>query len=96
MIYFTDGSRATIPPNSRVKLEARSSSVALRVLSGSVDLNAGGRLASQLDPAGPSGGGEVCRCPSFWSARPPTTPPVKTLQPPPPRSASLPTGARMR
>ena len=38
MIYFADGSRATLEPNSRVKLEVRSSSVALRVLSGSVDL----------------------------------------------------------
>jgi hypothetical protein len=39
MIYFTDRSRATLDPNSRVKLEGRSSAVTLRVLSGSVDLN---------------------------------------------------------
>ena len=38
MIYLADRSRATLDPNSRVKLEAGSSSVALRVLSGSVDL----------------------------------------------------------
>jgi hypothetical protein len=38
MIYFGDRSRATIEPNARVKLEARDSSVTLRVLSGSVDL----------------------------------------------------------
>jgi hypothetical protein len=37
-IFFADGSRATIPPNSLVKLEPNGSSVALRVLSGSVDL----------------------------------------------------------
>ncbi len=38
MIYFADRSHATVEPNSRVKLEAHNSSVALRVLSGSVDL----------------------------------------------------------
>ncbi len=38
-IHFTDGSRATIGPNSRVKLEALNSSVALHVLSGSAGLN---------------------------------------------------------
>jgi len=37
-IFFADKSRATIAPNSRVKLESNGSSVALRVLSGSVDL----------------------------------------------------------
>ena len=51
MIYFTDKSRATIEPNSRVKLEARSSSVALRVLSGSVDLKrAEGSRVSLIQP----------------------------------------------
>ena len=39
MIYFTDKSRATLEPNSRVKLEFSGSSETLRVLSGSVDLN---------------------------------------------------------
>ena len=38
-IFFADKSRAMIAPNSRVKLEPNGSSVALRVLSGSVDLN---------------------------------------------------------
>ena len=38
-IFFTDKSRAMIAPNSLVKLEPNGSSVALRVLSGSVDLN---------------------------------------------------------
>jgi hypothetical protein len=39
VIYFTDKSRATLEPNSRVKLEFSGSSETLRVLSGSVDLN---------------------------------------------------------
>jgi len=39
IIFFADKSRATIAPNSQVKLEPNGSSVALRVLSGSVDLN---------------------------------------------------------
>ena len=38
-IYFSDKSRATLDPNSRVKLEFSGSSETLRVLSGSVDLN---------------------------------------------------------
>ena len=38
-IYFSDKSRATLDPNSRVKLEFGGSSETLRVLSGSVDLN---------------------------------------------------------
>ena len=37
-IFFADKSRATIAPNSRVKLEPNGSSVTLRVLSGSIDL----------------------------------------------------------
>lgn len=37
-IFFADRSRATIAPNSRLKLEPNGSSVALHVLSGSVDL----------------------------------------------------------
>ena len=38
-INFSDKSRATLEPNSRVKLEFSGSSQTLRVLSGSVDLN---------------------------------------------------------
>jgi FecR protein len=38
-IYFSDKSRATLDPNSRVKLEFSGSAETLRVLSGSVDLN---------------------------------------------------------
>ena len=37
-IFFADRSRATIAPNSRLRLEPNGSSVALRVLSGSVNL----------------------------------------------------------
>lgn len=51
MIYFTDRSRATIAPNTRVKLEARGASVALRVLSGSADLQpAEGSRVSLIQP----------------------------------------------
>lgn len=54
MIYFSDRSRATLEPNSRVKLEARSSAVALRVLSGSADLKvAEGSLISLIPPVRP-------------------------------------------
>ena len=54
MIYFTDSSRATLEPNSRVKLEGGSSSVALRVLSGSVDLKqAEGSQVSLIPPVPP-------------------------------------------
>ena len=54
VISFTDRSRATLEPNSRVKLEVRSSSVTLRVLSGSVDLNrAKGSRVSVIQPVHP-------------------------------------------
>jgi hypothetical protein len=54
MIYFTDKSCATLEPNSRVKLEGSSSSVALRVLSGSVDLKqAEGSQVSLIQPVHP-------------------------------------------
>jgi len=54
MIYFADRSRATIGPNSRVKLEVRSSSVALRDFSGSVDLKrAEGSRVSLIPPVPP-------------------------------------------
>ena len=38
MIYFADKSRATIAPNSRVRLEATNSSTVLHVLSGNAEL----------------------------------------------------------
>ncbi len=54
-IFFADGSRATIPPNSRVKLEPNGSSVALRVLSGSVDLKrAEGSRVKLIEPILPA------------------------------------------
>lgn len=59
MIYFADRSRATLEPNSRVKLEAQSSSVALRVLSGSADLKLAKdsrvSLIQPLHPVAPNG-----------------------------------------
>jgi len=61
MIYFTDKSRATLEPNSRVKLEGSSSSVALRILSGSADLTqAEGSqvsLIQMLHPVAPNAAG---------------------------------------
>lgn len=51
VIFFGDNSRATIEPNSRVQLEAHSSSVAVRVLSGSVDLkSAAGSQVKLIQP----------------------------------------------
>ena len=50
-VCFGDRSRAKIEPNSRVKLETRDTSVALHVLSGSVDLNrAKGSQVSLIQP----------------------------------------------
>jgi len=50
-IFFADKSRATIQPNSRVKLEVQKSSVVLRVLSGAVDLKrAAGSRVSIIEP----------------------------------------------
>jgi hypothetical protein len=90
MIYFADRSRATIGPNSRVKLEACSSSVALHVLSGSVDLNRalGSRLTllestPSLRPG--SAANPNCKPPHPGPPKPP--PPCP---PPPPRSGHCP------
>jgi hypothetical protein len=88
MIYFDDRSRATIGPNSRVKLEARSSSVALRVLSGSVDLKrAEGSRVSLIQPVAPEHAGGPPPGPSDPPHRPPfppTPPPGPGPKPPPP------------
>ena len=55
MIYFADRSRATIGPNSQVKLEPNGSSVRLCVLSGSVDLKrAEGSRVSLIEPVRPA------------------------------------------
>jgi hypothetical protein len=51
MINFTDNSRATVAPNSRVKLEIVSASLVLRVLSGAMDLKpAAGSRISVIQP----------------------------------------------
>ena len=87
MIYFADRSRATIEPNSRVKLEVRSSSVALRVLSGSVDLKrAEGSRVSVIQPIHPVAQDSTAgRAPSPPPPpRPPSPPPPRPPSPPPP------------
>ena len=89
MIYFSDKSRATLEPNSRVKLEARGSSVALRVLSGSVDLKQaeGSRLSliPPVHPVAPSSAvGPVSAQPLAPSDK------CKKPPPPPPRSPHCP------
>ncbi len=84
MIYFADRSRATIEPNSRVKLAAQSSSLALRVLSGSVDLKMSeGSQISLIEP-----NSRATKKPAVASASDPASAPAKKLctpPPPPPR-----------
>jgi len=102
MIYFADRSRATIGPNSRVKLEVRSSSVALRVLSGSVDLKrAEGSRVSLIQPIHPVAQDSTAgRAPSPPAPPPPSPPPPPTPPrppsppPPPPRPPSPPPSPR--
>ena len=91
MIYFADKSRATLEPNSRVKLEAHSSSVALRVLSGSVDLKpAEGSQVNLIQPI-LGGGTEVQQLPQLLATI--TTPAWRPTKPrhrhPPPREAHV-------
>jgi hypothetical protein len=79
-ICFADRSRATIAPNSRVKLEPNGSSLALRVLSGSVDLKRAKSsqitLIAPIVPAAPTS-----------AAAPASAAPVAASCPkPPPRS----------
>ena len=90
MIYFTDRSRATLEPNSRIKLEATQffGGAARFVRLGR--LEAGGRLATQLDPAGSSGGAELRRGPSFGSVRRPARQRQKPSPPPAPPKPALP------
>ena len=90
LIFFGDNSRATIEPNSRVQLEAQSSSVALRVLSGSVDLKpAAGSQVKLIQPilaaapksaAAPASGNQTAA--SDGAGKP--------CPPPPPRSTRCP------
>lgn len=98
MIYFSDKSRATLEPNSRVKLEARSSSVALRVLSGSADLKPGEgsriTLIQLVDPVarnsgvGPASAQSVTPLDKGGKPSPPPDP--HRPPPPPPRSGHCP------
>ena len=89
MIYFTDRSRATIGPNSRVKLEARSSSLVLRVLSGSVDLKrAEGSRVSLIQPIQHVAPKPAAGQPPDPHPHPPGPPPPPP--PPPPRSPHCP------
>ena len=92
MIYFTDRSRATIAPNSRVKLEAQNSSLALRVLSGSVDLKrAEGSRVSLIQPAHPvAQNSTVGRDPGPPAPPHPSPPRPPSPPPPPPRPPSPP------
>jgi len=96
MIYFTDKSRATLEPNSRIKLESRSSSMALRVLSGLVELTqAEGSQVSLIQPAHPvapnASNAQAAGHPGgvqYNSVKKPCPPPP----PPPPRSPHCPHG----
>jgi hypothetical protein len=108
MICFSDRSRATLEPNSRVKLEARSSAVALRVLSGSADLKVaeGSRLSLippvRPEPAKPAAGQFSSQTTVHEDSVKPPGPP-DPHRPPPPRPTtttfcssakrSLPTGS---
>lgn len=89
MIYFNDRSGATLEPNSRVKLEGRSSSVALRVLSGSVDLKqAEGSQVSLIPPVHPVAPSSAAGQTSGQSLAPRDK--CKKPPPPPPRSPHCP------
>jgi hypothetical protein len=95
MIYFTDKSRATLEPNTRVKLESRSSSVALHVLSGSADLQqAEGSQVSLIQIVNPvepnAASAQAAGHPGgvqYHSVKKPCPPPPP---PPPPRSSCCP------
>jgi hypothetical protein len=101
MIDFADKSRATIAPNSRIKLETHNASVALRVLLGSVDLKKSEgsrlRLIEAARTAGlrtPIGRPSPPPPPKPPVPPPPKPPPPKppTPPPPPPRSPHCPKG----
>jgi len=90
LIFFSDNSRATIKPNSRVQLEAHSSSVALRVLSGSVDLNrAVGSQLRLIQPILP-GAPKSATVPASGNQTAASGGAGKPSPTPPPRSTSLP------
>jgi len=81
-IFFADKSRATIAPNSRVKLEPNGSSVTLRVLSGSVDLNRAG--TSRITLIAPTLPADQKAAVASASADPTTASSCKKNCPPPP------------
>ena len=86
MIYFADKSRATIAPNSKIKLETDNALVALRIVSGSVDLRrAVGSRINLIDTARSAAlstaNGKPCPPPP---PKPPVPPPPKPPPPPPP------------
>jgi hypothetical protein len=86
MIYFADKSRATIAPNSKIKLESHNASVALRIVSGSVDLKrAEGSRISLIEAARTAALGTASGRPSPPPPpKPPVPPPPKPPPPPPP------------
>ena len=82
MIYFADKSRATIAPNSKIRLETHNASVALRIVTGSVDLKrAVGSRLSLIEAARTAGLSTPIGRPS---PPPPPKPPVPPPPPPPP------------
>ena len=85
-IDFADKSRATIAPNSKIKLETHNASVALRIVSGSVDLKrAVGSRISLIEAARTAGLSTVLGRPSPPPPpKPPVPPPPKPPPPPPP------------
>ena len=86
MIYFTDKSRATIAPNSEVKMEMRESAPVLRIVCGSVDLSrAAGSALSLIDRMGRMAAKGAVN-PECKPPKPPPPPPP----PPPPRSPHCP------
>jgi hypothetical protein len=92
-VYFADKSRATIAPNSRVKLQAQRAGVALVVLAGSVDLRrAEGSRVSVVDPKRLAvQDATAVKKPTPPPPHPPPPPrPPPPPPPPPPRSPHCP------
>jgi hypothetical protein len=98
-IFFADGSRATIPPKSRVKLEANGSSVALRVLSGSVELiRAKGsqvKLIQPILPAVPKSTADPASSNQTAASDGANKPPPPPLHPTHQAKSARPVGTRM-
>jgi hypothetical protein len=94
LIFFGDKSRATIESNSRVKLEPNGSSVTLRVLSGSVDLNrAAGSQVKLIQPILPAAP-KSAAAPASGKQTPASDGARKPCHHPPPRSKRCPPGDR--